>query len=183
MIEPDVPMFLVDGTELKPQEIIHQIARSPEIRHRHMIEGRQPRRAEHVGRNNVVGERLTGKGVFGDNLLLLHDLVEVPGTNFRRGVDIPCQGSSLVVETWQNEEVEEGLFAAVIDPRDINGAGTLVEPLGARLTGCVPCFVGSQRPQPGVPQVHVDFAVKVVGSASGDPIDGGSSLVFGRCVQ
>ena len=57
VIKPEVPVFLWDGSKCCPLEIIQKVARHPEIRHGQVLERRLGHRAEHIGRNDVVGEK------------------------------------------------------------------------------------------------------------------------------
>ena len=65
--------------------------------------------------------------------LLIHDLVQIPRADLRRGENITPYGRFLVLQTGLIEEVKEGLVPAIIDPGNMDGAGHLVVPLAIRL--------------------------------------------------
>ena len=185
VIEPHVPVLLHVGPELEPVGVVEQSIRFPEIRQRSVSQCRLRHRAEHIPGNDVVGERLTRKGI-DDGLtlqLLPDDLGQVPAANGLGGVDVIRDGSFLVGLIGLNVEVEEGPVPPVVDLGNVNGTRGHVVPAETRLGGRMPGLASRQGPQPGMVQLHPDLTVKLIGAASADPVDGGGGLVFGRRVQ
>ena len=186
VVEPHVPVLLHVAPELEPMSVVYQGAQGAYgIGHGSVIQSPPRRRADQIGGNDVVGERLARKGI-DDGLpsqLLLHHLGQVPAANGRGGIDVIPDGSFLVAPVGLNVEMEEGLVSPVVDLGDVDGSRGHVVPADTRLGGRMPSLADGQGPQPGVVQLHPDLAVILVGAASAHPVDGGGGLVFGRGVQ
>ena len=186
VVEAHVPVLLHVAAELEPMGVVDQAAQGAgSIGQGSVIQCPPRRRADQIGGNDVVGERLARKGI-DDGIpsqVLLHHLGQVPAANGRRGVDVVPDGSLLVAPVGLNVEMEEGLVSPVIDLGDVDGPRGHVVPADTRLGGRMARLADGQGPQPGVVQLHPDLAVELIGAASAHPVDGGGGLVFGRGVQ